>query len=435
MKRREAKKGGEGEEPTAQHAAIPPQAKPSAVDRYVGWGAAMNLGWTGQRAQNTSVCVTCERVELARASSMQAFVSASAVVFVGVLAVLLPLVVRILSSPSLLLIFAPLLLSCLLIAFLLFFVYLGHVLDATRRFSRPNLTNAARPLAFSTPAAWQALITRSQWSLNDSPLSPLVPQAPQLSRALNDVIALIVRDFVQSWYRDISSSPCVPQAVTALIHQSLQKLRDRAEGVDVPAFLVRRIIPKVTAHIEQFRQSEMALRGADLERRLTQSDELDILLANKYTAKGSGKLHPAIENLSSTFTRQTEEMHLRKLVDQILPFVLPENEAKSRALTIVVREIIVCTVLYPVVDMVSDPDFWNQSIDRVVRSPYILSLNVAKNRCVPQAGDAIRQQYVIITMRRIYSNRRSGNLSAKFVMFLNHNRLKSTKKPKVQQIQ
>lgn len=312
--------------------------------------------------------------QLARAS-MQAIVSVRAVVSVGVLAVLLPFVYRILSSPSLLLIFSPLLLSCLLLAFLVSIVYLAHILDTTRRFARANLADAARPFAFSTPAAWQALTTRSQWSLNDQPpLTPLVPHAPQLSRALNDLIALIVTDFVQSWYRDISSSPCFPQAVTALIHRSLQKLRDRAEVVDVPAFVVRRLVPKVTAHIEQFRQSEIALRGADLERRLTQSDELDILLANKYAAKGSGKLHPAIENLSSTFTRQTEEMHLRKLVDQILPFVLPENEAKSRALTIVVREIIVCTVLYPVVDMVSDPDFWNQSIDRVVRSRYILSL-------------------------------------------------------------
>jgi len=295
--------------------------------------------------------------------------SASAVIFVGVLSVLLPFVFRILSSPWLLLIFSPLLLSSLLIAFLIFFVYLGHVLDATRRFSRANLIDAARPLAFSTPAAWQALTTRSQWSRNDRPtLTPLVPEAPQLSRALNDIISLIVRDFVQSWYQDISSSPSFPQAVTALIHQSLQKLRDRAEVADVPAFLVRRVVPKITAHVEQFRQSEIALRGADLERRLTQSDELDILLANKYAARGSGKLHPAIQNLSTTFTRQTEEMHLRKLVDQILPFIIPENGAKSRALTIVVREILVCTVLYPLVDMVSDPDFWNQSIDRVVRS-------------------------------------------------------------------
>ncbi|KAF8346965.1 PhoX domain-containing protein [Amanita rubescens] len=294
---------------------------------------------------------------------MSRFFSAPAVVFVGVLSVLLPFVFRILSSPWLLLVFSPLLLSFLLIAFIVFLVYLGHLLDATRRFSRANLIDAARPFAFSTPAAWQALTIRSQWSRNDRPtLSPLVPEAPQLSRALNDIISLIVRDFVQSWYQDISSSPSFPQAVTALIHQSLQKLRDRAEVADVPAFLVRRIVPKITAHVEQFRQSEIALRGADLERRLTQSDELDILLANKYAAEG--------------------KCIFRKLVDQILPFIFPENGAQSRALTIVVREILVCTVLYPVVDMLSDPDFWNQSIDRV-------------------AGAAIHQQKLISKIRNV----------------------------------
>ena len=299
----------------------------------------------------------------------QSFLSAPAVVFVGALSVLLPLVFRVFSSPWLLLFFLPLLLSCLFLAFLVFFVYLAHVLDTTRRPSRVHLADVAKPLVFSTPAAWQAITTRSQWSLNEpQTLSPLLPQAPQLSMALNDVISLIVRDFVQSWYREMSSSPSFPQAVAVLIHQSLRNLVNRADAVDLPAFLVRRILPKVTVHVEQFRQSEMALRGADLERRLTQSDELDLLLANKYAAGGSGKLHPAIENLSTTFTRQTEEMHLRQLVERMLPFILPEKDAKSKALTIVIREIVACTVLHPMIDMVSDPDFWNQAIDRVVRN-------------------------------------------------------------------
>ncbi|KAK2461433.1 hypothetical protein APHAL10511_005896 [Amanita phalloides] len=312
-----------------------------------------------------------------------AMVSASAVVLVGVLSILLPFAFRILSSPWLLLAFSPLLLASLLLIFLVFFVYLGHALDSTWRLPRPNLPDAARPLAFSTPAAWQALTTRSQWSLTEHiTLSPLVPQALQLSKVLNDLISLVVRDFVQSWYREISSSPSFPQAVTVLIHRSLQRLIDRAGAVDAPAFLVRRIAPKITAHIEQFRQSEMALRGADLERRLTQSDELDILLANKYAGGGSGKLHPAIENLSTTFTRQTEEAHLRLLVDRMLPYMLSEKDAKSKVLTIVVREIIACTVLYPVMDMVSDPDFWNQAIDRV-------------------AGAAIHQQKLISKIRNV----------------------------------
>ena len=82
--------------------------------------------------------------------------------------------------------------------------------------------------------------------------------------------------------------------------------------------------------------------------------------------RSSGKLHPAVENLSSTFTRQTEEAHLKKLVHRILPLVLPEKEAKSKAIKITIREILACAVLFPVVEMLSDPDFWNTTIDEVV---------------------------------------------------------------------
>ncbi|CDO73019.1 hypothetical protein BN946_scf185007.g73 [Trametes cinnabarina] len=182
------------------------------------------------------------------------------------------------------------------------------------------------------------------------------------SAAINDILILIVRDFV--------------------LVCSMDRLLARATSLDLSALLVNRILPKVTAHIEQFRQSEVALRGAGLERKLTQSEELDILLASRYAAKGGGKLHPAVDNLSSTFTRQTEENHLRGLVDKALPHILPEKEARSRAVKIVVREIVACSVLYPVMEMLADPDFWNRMIDQV-------------------AGAAIRQQRLISKVRNI----------------------------------
>lgn len=289
-------------------------------------------------------------------------------VFVGILAVILPIISRIISSPVALLLLSPLLIFALALAFLILSIYLGWTLDVFRPVPRQQLCQAARPFAFSTPAAWQAVLTRSKWSQNIPPSFPLLyPDAPELSIALNEIINMAVRDFVSSWYKDISNSPAFPSAVSSVIHASLEQLVDRAAGIDVSSLVVKRILPKVTAHIEQFRQSEIALRGAGLERRLTQSEELDLLLASRYAAKGEGRLHPAIENLSTTFTRQTEEMHLRQLVDKALPLILPQRESRSKALRIVVREIVVCSVLYPVVEMIADPDFWNKAIDQVVR--------------------------------------------------------------------
>lgn len=287
--------------------------------------------------------------------------------FLAVVALILPSVFHAFSSPIVLIFLFPFLLVFIVVAFLVLNIAIGFLLDSTRPPLANPLRTAARPLSFSTPAAWQAVLTRSQWS-HKSPqtLPPLLPDSPVISAAVNDILIMIVRDFVLSWYKDISSSPSFPTAVSSTIHNSLQRLIIRVEGLDLTALLVKRILPKVTAHIEQFRQSEIALRGAGLERRLTHSEELDLLLASRYASKGGGKLHSAVDNLSSTFTKQSEEAHLRILVDKALPYILPEKEGRSKALKLVVREVVACSVFYPVMDMLSDPDFWNKSIDQVV---------------------------------------------------------------------
>lgn len=288
------------------------------------------------------------------------------VFLVGILAVSIPVVIRIISSPLALFLLAPFFVVLVVISSLLAYFYLAFRLDSKALAPGKPLSHAARPLAFSTPAAWQAVLIRSQWS-HKSPqsLPSLCPDMPVVSSSLNEIMILIVRDFVLSWYKDISSSPSFPTAVSMTLHAALEQLVQRAGTLDVPSLLVKRILPKVTSHIEQFRQSEVALRGAGLERHLTQSEELDMLLASRYVGKGE-RLHPAVDNLSSTFTKQNEEMHLRSIVDRILPYILPENEARSRILKTVIRELVACTVLYPIMDMVTDPDFWNRTIEQVV---------------------------------------------------------------------
>lgn len=288
--------------------------------------------------------------------------------------VVVPVVKHALSSPISLVLLSPIFLLVVIFGFLALNVALAYVLDTIRPVPRNALPSAARPLAFSTPAAWQAVLTRSQWS-HKAPqsLPPLYPDAPVVSAAINDILIMIVRDFVLVWYKDISTSPSFPTAVSSTLHSSMDRLLAKFMTLDLPALVVKRILPKVTSHIEQFRQSEMALRGAGLERKLTQSEELDLLLASRYAARGGGKLHPAVENLSSTFTKQSEESHLRELVEKALPFILPEKEANSRAVRIVVREIASCSVLLPIMEMMSDPDFWNRMIDQVVSSVGIVS--------------------------------------------------------------
>ena len=303
--------------------------------------------------------------------------STRTVVLVAALAIIFPFARHIVSSPLTLLLVSPILIVLTFVAFLVSCVLLGRFLDS-RRHSQSNndLHAVARPFVFSTPAAWQAAITRSQWSHKyPAPLSPLYAESQAVSNALNEIINLIVRDFVLTWYSELSTSPSFPAAVSAVLHDSLERLICRASTIDIPDFLIKRVLPKVTAHVEKFHESEIAVRGAGLERRLTQSEELDLLLASRYSSKGSGKLHSAVNNLSTTFTKQAEEQHLKCIIEKALPFVLPEKEGRSKVLRLVVREIVACAVLYPVMDMLADPDFWNQAIDQIASNAlFVLSV-------------------------------------------------------------
>lgn len=301
---------------------------------------------------------------------------------VAIVALLVPLALRLSALTVLLL--SPFILLGLLAAFILANLALGYYADRARGLTAPSnaLRRAARPLAFATPAAWQAVQTRSQWSASSVVLPALVPSYPRVSTALNGLLTWIVRDFVWVWYRAISSHAAFPSTVERTIHASLSALAVRTEKLDLPALVVRRVLPLITAHVEHFRQSEVALRGTGLERHLTHSDELDLLLASRYA--GRGKLHPAVDNLASMVTKQGEDAHMRRLVDRALPLLVPQAELQSPAVRIVAREIVACAVFGPIVEMLSDPDFWNRIIDQTVRPPTLaaaLRLQVCAGYC------------------------------------------------------
>ncbi|KAG8935713.1 Intermediate filament protein [Tulasnella sp. 418] len=311
------------------------------------------------------------------------------VFLITVVAILLPVGIQVASSPAVLLVLSPLLVTFVLLLFLTSNVIVAYLLTLFRpysRISKPHHFNT--PLIFSTAAAWQAVLTRNQWSAHPSTATPLYPSSPQIDSVLNQIINFIIRDFVLVWYNNISSSPTFPSTLDSTLHHIVNEIIRRIEIIDLPSLVVHRILPKVTEHIEKFRQSEIALRGVGLERHLTQSEELDILLASRYAGK-DGRLHPAVDNLSSPVTKQTEQAHLRRLVERILPLLLPTKEADSKGVGIVAREIVACVVLSPVMEMLADPDFWNKTIDEA-------------------AGAAIRQRKLISKVRNILEVQSTG---------------------------
>lgn len=218
-----------------------------------------------------------------------------------------------------------------------------------------------RHVSFLTPAKWkverEALTKRSMYMME-----PLYPPSFLISDSIDILIGLIQRDFVKSWYGNISKSPIFVHEVDRAIRASLGDIRERILRVDMVEIAVSRLIPVITEHLRASYEAERVVRGQKLSRNVTESEELDMAIAAKYN---DGRLHPAA-SLAYSNIKLIQEQHLRSIVTRLLPKVMPRNMTTSPAVNVLIKEIVACAILSPVMQMLADPDTWNQLMEGYV---------------------------------------------------------------------
>ncbi|KAK5716410.1 tRNA (guanine-N(7)-)-methyltransferase (tRNA(m7G46)-methyltransferase) [Elasticomyces elasticus] len=211
--------------------------------------------------------------------------------------------------------------------------------------------------AFSRGKAWEeeklALNARAEYRR-----PTIFPEARAFSRAVDGLLDLILRDYVTSWYGAISSRPLFQNEIDRCIRSVLLTIAARFTDIDVIELGVARVLPMITAHLKDFYEAERVVRGKDLTGNVTESEELDTAVAGKYAG---GQLHSAAALMHADPVK-ARQSYLRALVEKVMPCVLPANMQSSRAVTVLVREIVSCAVLGPIISMLCDPDFWNQQI-------------------------------------------------------------------------
>lgn len=214
-----------------------------------------------------------------------------------------------------------------------------------------------RRFKFLERSAWmQELLQQSMDLLRLE--NPCVPSLA-VSGTLNKLIDLIVANFVDSWYTKVSSNPSFSKSVKLELNAVLSRLHQRLSAVNIPEFLVFRIVPLVTAHYSSFVASENA------------QDNLYSIESKLATARGlpAGSLHKAVSlTLPGPDARKLEKDHLRRLVELVLRHLLSADEFQSPITRTLVREIVSCTVLASVVEALSEGDLLNQLIVSLILS-------------------------------------------------------------------
>lgn len=239
-------------------------------------------------------------------------------------------------------------------------------------FAAPFFIIARRPKARNPRPHGPLFVSARKWRIETEALRerntynriPIDHNYPRASAAADNLLDLISRDFIRSWYSHISKNAAFPNEVDKAVRLALGGIIDSVRDKDLAELVTSRLVPILTAHFRDFAEAERAVRGKKLNRSMTESEELDLAIAAKFR---DGQLHPAA-SLSFPDTKMVQQDYLRSLVARITPKILPSNMTASRSVAILIKEIVSCAVLFPIMQLLADPDTWNQLMENFGRS-------------------------------------------------------------------
>ena len=185
----------------------------------------------------------------------------------------------------------------------------------------------------------------------------LYPDNFVINDTVNNIIDLILRDFVESWFKKISSNKSFLLSIKHEFRFIFRTLESRVVGLDISNLLVHRLIPLINDHIDKIITAHEVIRSTKLTGNTNKLGN-NYLLASNYNR---GHLHKGIK-IKSEEPLENINIYLSELIDKILPYLLEDNECKSNPARILVRELVSSFVLSPICSMLSDSDYYNQMI-------------------------------------------------------------------------
>ncbi|XP_077135722.1 sorting nexin-25 isoform X4 [Ranitomeya variabilis] len=156
-----------------------------------------------------------------------------------------------------------------------------------------------------------------------------------MDKALKEVFDYSYRDYILSWYGDLSKDDGqLYHLLSEDFWELSRQLRCRLAHIDIVKVVCNDVVKNLLTHF------------CDLKAANTRQDEQPRPFA----------LHPCLK------TSEEELQFLQTCAQVLVLCLMPTRDAQSRSLRIVLSEILATKVLKPLVELLSDPDYINQML-------------------------------------------------------------------------
>lgn len=164
-----------------------------------------------------------------------------------------------------------------------------------------------------------------------------------VDQTINEFLTTVFNEFVYTWYKNVSTDEEFVDELRGTIRFFASVVLRRAKKIDIPTMVTEKILKAGLQHLHAYLQArKTASEGADL-----QQVTLEYLGPNLHYAMNS---------------RRSELEYLRRLVEQIFPYILPPQALQSKSMSALIREILAGSIMMPAMDAIANPDMINNLI-------------------------------------------------------------------------
>lgn len=146
----------------------------------------------------------------------------------------------------------------------------------------------------------------------------------------------ILREYVYSWYRELSYDEDFVQEIRYVIRHATAIIIKRIYAIDITQLITRKAIPLGLKHVDDLYNA-------------TRSHPNKIMRMAFIDFMGS-EIHPAVLN------RGKEVEYVRNISNKVLPFLVPTRILNSRPVRSLIIDVLSGAVLQPLIDLLPNPD-------------------------------------------------------------------------------
>ncbi|KAG5362487.1 Sorting nexin-12 [Yarrowia sp. C11] len=272
-------------------------------------------------------------------------------------------------------------LSAFVLVLALLYVHNGNSTNGAYSTGIEHASGSFKPIAFTLPQVWERHVT--ELTTEPAELPPIEPNSFIISDSLDTLIEYIVRDFVMSWFSNVCKTDHMfGYEIDTALRAVTTELSMRLKRIDLAVFLILKLLPIVKTHFTDFVTADKTVRER-AGTKLTESHEFNAAVATEFLQHVSENPHPAVAVKDMDSEARGKEW-LRGVSQRLLLRTLPVEERNVKLVVLLLREILACTVLYPVVSgTLSEPYTWNQLLVKFVEP------SLEDKRNVQQVRDAL----------------------------------------------